>query len=293
MGEPTGPIENGSTYMVRPRMVPVKSPLSVRRISYGSHPVVGGTRVALGQRANKDSVLHARHVARVTLGKVAARPQLLVQPGERAPFDHLRAQGVVFLLRTVHPVDRLGLEQHPPSYPPHLSMCLFFCQRSRRRETPAPAPSAVAPRGGGWCSPAFGEGGAAGGRDLGTSIHGKTASRNQRVEKRSDGRTTAVWSVGACVQRSPDRRGLRTVAETAPPVKEDPAEPAAVCRVLPGRLTGRTCPRTEFGSWLIQSNTAPFSVPAANPPRGTGRSRLVHGLVWVAPPAGLRRGRFT
>ena len=32
MGEPTGPMLKGSTYMVRPRMEPRKSSLSLRRI---------------------------------------------------------------------------------------------------------------------------------------------------------------------------------------------------------------------------------------------------------------------
>jgi hypothetical protein len=36
MGELIGPIENGKTYMVRPRMQPVKRLLSLRRISKGS-----------------------------------------------------------------------------------------------------------------------------------------------------------------------------------------------------------------------------------------------------------------
>ena len=42
IGEPTGPIENGMTYIVRPRIEPVKSPLSVSRISAGSHQLLVG-----------------------------------------------------------------------------------------------------------------------------------------------------------------------------------------------------------------------------------------------------------
>src|ERR1035437_5643259 len=42
IGDPTGPIENGMTYIVRPRIDPLKSPLSVSRISAGSRPVFGG-----------------------------------------------------------------------------------------------------------------------------------------------------------------------------------------------------------------------------------------------------------
>ena len=36
IGEPSGPIENGTTYIVRPFIAPVKSSLSVSRISAGS-----------------------------------------------------------------------------------------------------------------------------------------------------------------------------------------------------------------------------------------------------------------
>ncbi len=42
IGEPTGPIENGMTYIVRPRMQPVKSSLSVARISTGSRQLLVG-----------------------------------------------------------------------------------------------------------------------------------------------------------------------------------------------------------------------------------------------------------
>jgi hypothetical protein len=36
IGEPSGPIENGTTYILRPSMAPSKRPLSVSRISAGS-----------------------------------------------------------------------------------------------------------------------------------------------------------------------------------------------------------------------------------------------------------------
>ena len=36
IGEPSGPIENGTTYIVRPCMQPVNRPVSVSRISAGS-----------------------------------------------------------------------------------------------------------------------------------------------------------------------------------------------------------------------------------------------------------------
>ena len=42
IGEPIGPMLKGSTYMVRPRMQPSKSPFSLRRISKGSTQLLVG-----------------------------------------------------------------------------------------------------------------------------------------------------------------------------------------------------------------------------------------------------------
>ena len=39
---PSGPIEKGTTYIVRPRMHPSKSPLSIPRISSGSRQLLVG-----------------------------------------------------------------------------------------------------------------------------------------------------------------------------------------------------------------------------------------------------------
>jgi len=42
IGEPSGPIENGTTYIVRPAMQPSKRPLRVSRISSGSVQLLVG-----------------------------------------------------------------------------------------------------------------------------------------------------------------------------------------------------------------------------------------------------------
>ena len=42
IGEPSGPIEKGTTYIVRPRMQPRKRPVSVSRISAGSRQLLVG-----------------------------------------------------------------------------------------------------------------------------------------------------------------------------------------------------------------------------------------------------------
>ncbi len=42
IGEPSGPIENGTTYIVRPAIEPRKRPRSVSRISSGSRQLLVG-----------------------------------------------------------------------------------------------------------------------------------------------------------------------------------------------------------------------------------------------------------
>jgi hypothetical protein len=76
----------------------------------GIDPVVGRSGVFPGKRANVCAVFYAGDVARVRLCVVTAGPEILVELDERAAFDHLRAQDLVFLLRAVHPADgvRLG-----------------------------------------------------------------------------------------------------------------------------------------------------------------------------------------
>ena len=49
IGDPSGPIENGTTYMVRPRIDPANSPVSVARISSGSRQLfVGPVSISFG-----------------------------------------------------------------------------------------------------------------------------------------------------------------------------------------------------------------------------------------------------
>ena len=42
IGEPSGPMLNGTTYIVRPFIAPLKSPFSVDFISFGSHQLLVG-----------------------------------------------------------------------------------------------------------------------------------------------------------------------------------------------------------------------------------------------------------
>src|SRR6516225_10596631 len=70
MGEPSGPIENGTTYIVRPRIEPANRPSSVARISAGAiQLLVGPTSSLRGEqmkvrsstRATSDGSEHARY----------------------------------------------------------------------------------------------------------------------------------------------------------------------------------------------------------------------------------------
>ena len=97
---------NGSTYIVRPCMQPLKSSFSFLRIVERIYPVVRRTGAVLRQRADERAVFHARDIARVGTRVVTARPQILVQLDEGAAGDHLLAETVVFFLGSIHPMNR-------------------------------------------------------------------------------------------------------------------------------------------------------------------------------------------
>ena len=60
MSEPSGPMEKGTTYMVRPRMEPRKSPSSFWRISLGSHQLfVGPASISFSEQMNVRSSTRA------------------------------------------------------------------------------------------------------------------------------------------------------------------------------------------------------------------------------------------
>ena len=60
MFEPSGPMENGTTYIVRPRMEPAKSVLSVSRISLGSRQLlVGPASISFVEQMNVRSSTRA------------------------------------------------------------------------------------------------------------------------------------------------------------------------------------------------------------------------------------------
>ena len=72
MEEPRGPMLKGTTYIVRPRMQPSKSPRERGLHLPGLDPVVGRPGVGLRfQATDKRAVLYPRHVAGVGAGQVA------------------------------------------------------------------------------------------------------------------------------------------------------------------------------------------------------------------------------
>src|SRR4051812_27095272 len=77
IGEPRGPMLNGTTYMVRPRMQPLKRPFNVWRISLGSTQLLVGPassfvfeqmKVRSSTRATSEGSEHARYELGRSLG---------------------------------------------------------------------------------------------------------------------------------------------------------------------------------------------------------------------------------
>ncbi|KAG1240620.1 hypothetical protein G6F68_017482 [Rhizopus microsporus] len=98
MSEPRGPIENGTTYSVRPRMAPSNRPLSVSRIWAGS-------------------------------------AQLLVGPASSGRSEQMKA--VIFLLRAVAPDDAIGLGQRDKTgHPVNQAAMLDVGRHVQRRKAP-------------------------------------------------------------------------------------------------------------------------------------------------------------
>ena len=109
MWDPMGPMENGITYIVRPRMQPSKRRPSVARIWAGSSQLFVGPASSFFRAANEGAILHARDIGGVRTRQEALRAQFFVQPEKGPGIDQLAAQAVIFLLGPVAPYDALGL----------------------------------------------------------------------------------------------------------------------------------------------------------------------------------------
>ena len=111
IGEPSGPMLNGTTYSVRPRIAPANLSCSTSRISAGSRQLLVGPASSSDSRADERAVLDARDVARVAARQVRVRPLGLRELLERPRLHELGAQRVVLLGRAVAPVDRRRLRE--------------------------------------------------------------------------------------------------------------------------------------------------------------------------------------
>ena len=110
-GAPIGPIENGTMYIVRPRIEPLKSSVSSARISSGSRQLLFGPASISLASADERAVLDARHVIRIGAREIGVGTQLLVEAKERAGLHHLLAELVVLLHGAVAPVDVRRLDE--------------------------------------------------------------------------------------------------------------------------------------------------------------------------------------
>ena len=78
IGEPSGPMQNGTTYMVRPRIAPAKISANVARISSGAiQLLVGPASSSCSEQMKVRSSTRATSTGRS--GPEAARPQLRVE----------------------------------------------------------------------------------------------------------------------------------------------------------------------------------------------------------------------
>ena len=111
MRDPSGPIENGTTYMVRPRIEPRNSPLQRRPHLGRVAPVVGGAGVDLALGADERAVLDPGDVAGVGQGEEAVRPRRGVERAERAAVDEQLAESLVLVLGAVAPLDPIGFAE--------------------------------------------------------------------------------------------------------------------------------------------------------------------------------------
>ena len=97
IGEPSGPIENGTTYIVRPRIEPRKRSSRTSRISSGSRQLLVGPASSSFFGADEGPVLDPGDVAGIGERQVGVGPlgvgELLEGPG----LDQLLAEPVVFL----------------------------------------------------------------------------------------------------------------------------------------------------------------------------------------------------
>ena len=125
MGEPSGPIENGMTYIVRPRMEPANRPLSVARISAGSAQLFVGPASSsrceqMKVRSSTRATSLGSERARKELGRISGLSRMNV-PASTSWLGEPRHSSC----EPSHHSTRSGLVSAATSST-HSSNCLFF-----------------------------------------------------------------------------------------------------------------------------------------------------------------------
>ena len=115
IGEPSGPMQNGTTYIVRPRMQPVKRPPSVSRISAGSTQLLVGPASASVSEQMKVRLSTRATSAGSDFGVEGVRALVRVELGQRAGVDELAGDAVPLLLGAVTPLDPVRASSAPRS----------------------------------------------------------------------------------------------------------------------------------------------------------------------------------
>ena len=109
--EPSGPMQNGMTYIVRPRMRAREKPRQLQLHLVRVAPVVRRSGVHAALRADERAVLHARHVVGIAPGEKAVGTLLGIEPAEGARLHELIAQDVPLGVGAVAPVNAVRLEE--------------------------------------------------------------------------------------------------------------------------------------------------------------------------------------
>ena len=98
-------MQNGMTYMVRPRMQPRYSSVMSCFISAGAIQLLVGPGVGLVDRADEGALLDPGHVGRVGARPEGVGPLLRVEPDQGAGVDELVGQPLPLVLGAVAPDD--------------------------------------------------------------------------------------------------------------------------------------------------------------------------------------------
>ncbi len=137
---PIGPIENGTTYIVRPRMQPSNSRFIVARISAGATQLFVGPASSSLLAADERAVLDARDVGRVGAARDSCSGASAGLSFVSVPAATISAQRRVVLgVAAVAPDDTIGLRQERdvanPGEQPRMTHVGGRRQRRRRERT--------------------------------------------------------------------------------------------------------------------------------------------------------------